>query len=344
MADVDITNPGVPLTGASSRPQVSFLAWSSVEGRSRDIAAALGGEARCFYALRIVRSPLVPVRYSFDAVRTLAYLARRRPRAVIVSNPPIFPVLLAVAYGRLARAPIVLDSHPAAFGRNGSRVGRLFSRFHARVARRAVTTLVPADDLREEVEAWGARADVLHEAPPLWRAAPPRPLRGRPRILMVGILAPDEPLVYAVEAAARVPEVDLVVTGDLRKVPEHVRSSASDNVSFVGFLQGEEYRRALEEADIVLVLSDNPTAVMRSANEAVYAGRPLVVSDSELRRKLFPHAVLVENDAESIASGLREAVEEHVRLVESAPAAEKLQRERWERQMRMLVQLIEAAS
>jgi hypothetical protein len=54
--------------------------------------------------------------------------------------------------------------------------------------------------------------------------------------------------------------------------------------------------------------------------------------------------VLVENDAESIASGLREAVEKHVRLVESAPAAEKLQRERWERQMRMLVQLIEAAS
>ena len=183
-----------PLTGTNGRPQVSFLAWSSVEGRSRDIAAALGGEARCYYALRVVRSPLIPLRYSFDAVRTAAYLLWRRPRAVIVTNPPIFPVLLAIVYGRLTRAPIVLDSHPAAFGRNGSRVGRLFSRFHARVARRAVTTLVPADDLREEVESWGARADVLHEAPPLWYVAPPRPLSGRPRVLLVGILARDEPL------------------------------------------------------------------------------------------------------------------------------------------------------
>jgi Glycosyl transferase 4-like domain len=343
MADVNVTNPGVPSTGANGRPQVSFLAWSSVEGRSRDIAAALGGEARCYYALRVVRSPLIPIRYSFDAVRTAAYLLWRRPRAVIVTNPPIFPVLLAVVYGRLTQAPIVLDSHPAAFGRNGSRVGRLFSRFHAKVARRAVTTLVPADDLREEVESWGARADVLHEAPPLWHVAPPRPLSGRPRVLLVGILAPDEPLSEAVEAAGSVPEIDLLVTGDLRKVPERVRSLASDNVSFVGFLEGEHYRQALEEADVVLVLSDNPTAVMRSANEAVYAGRPLVVSDSELRRTLFPFAVLVGNDAVSIASGLREALERHAELVQSAPAAERLQHERWDDQIQTLTRLIARA-
>ena len=114
-------------------------------------------------------------------------------------------------------------------------------------------------------------------------------------------------------------------------------------MSFVGFLEGDHYRQALEEADIVLVLSDNPTAVMRSANEAVYAGRPLVVSDSELRRTLFPFAVLVGNDAGSIASGLREALERHAELVQSAPAAERLQHERWDDQIQTLTRLIARA-
>jgi hypothetical protein len=270
----------------------------------------------------------------------MGYLARRRPRAVIVTNPPIFPALLAVTYGRIARAPIVLDSHPAAFGRNGSRVGKMFSRFHAGLAKRAVATLVPADDLLQEVESWGARAEVVHEAPPTWHAATAPPLDGRPRVLLVGILAPDEPLDHAVAAAGHMPEIDLFVTGDIRKVPEQLRSSAPENVSFVGFLEREDYRRSVEDADIILVLSDNPTAVMRAANEAVYAHRPLVVSDSEYRRVLFPHAVFVENDAESIASGVREALERHAELVASAPDAARVQHERWSRQLETLERLI----
>ena len=48
---------------------------------------------------------------------------------------------------------------------------------------------------------------------------------------------------------------------------------------------------------------------MRAAYEAVYAGRPLIISDSPERRDLFPHAIHVTNDAASIEQGLRLAVE-----------------------------------
>ena len=121
----------------SSRPRVSFVAWSPRGGRADDVARVLGGEARWFDALGIVRRWAIPVRYAIDSLRTAAYLARRRPRAVIVVNPPIFPAAIALAYARVARVPLVLDSHPSAFGLAGDELSRRLAWLHARVARRA---------------------------------------------------------------------------------------------------------------------------------------------------------------------------------------------------------------
>src|SRR4051794_38483282 len=99
-----------------TRPPVSFIAWTSVSGRSQEIADSLGGESRAFFDFQFVSRRLIPLRYVVSAIRTFLYLLLRRPRAVIVTNPPIFPGLLAYLYGWLSRAPIVLDSHPSSFG------------------------------------------------------------------------------------------------------------------------------------------------------------------------------------------------------------------------------------
>ena len=98
---------------------IVFFAWSSVAGRSREIAAAIGGESRCYYDLRIARRALVPVRYFLSALRTLGYLVVRRPRALIVTNPPVFVSLLAYPYAVITGAPLLLDSHPDAFRKDG---------------------------------------------------------------------------------------------------------------------------------------------------------------------------------------------------------------------------------
>ena len=109
---------------ASTPHSVAFLAWSSVSGRPNDIARVLNGDARCYYPLRIRRRSLLPVRYALSAAQMIGYLARHRPRAVIVTNPPIFAPLLAYGYARLTDARLLLDSHPDAFreGRSTIRV------------------------------------------------------------------------------------------------------------------------------------------------------------------------------------------------------------------------------
>jgi hypothetical protein len=298
---------------------VSFLAWSVNSARSADLARVFGGEGRAYYALGLVHRWAVPGRYAIDAVRTIAYLMRRRPRAVVVTNPPIFPALIALVYARAARVPLVLDSHISAFGLAGDRLSRLLLPLHAWLARRVDSTLVSDDELAATVRRWGGRAHVVHEPPMHWEASAAPPPGERPRV----------------------PSVDVHVTGDLRRCPPRLRACAPPNVTFVGYLRGERYSEALRAADVVLTLSTERNSVMRAAYEAVYAQRPLIVPDRPLLRALFPYAIHVPVTAQGIATGMEAALERHSELTRVAPDAQALQQERWRRQQRTLESLID---
>jgi glycosyltransferase involved in cell wall biosynthesis len=317
---------------------VSFIAWTEAPGRPHEIARALGGEACTFYKLRIVWKPLVPLRYLLNAVSTCMYLLSRRPRAVIVTNPPIFPGLIALPYCIATKAPLLLDSHPSAFGEEP--MAKWSAGAHARLARRAATTVVTVPELAEIVTAWGGRADIVHEAPPAHRAAPARPLSGRPRILCIGRFASDEPTAEVVEAARLVSEADVLITGDIRKCPALLRKSAPANVIFTGFLEGPDYDRALEQADVIMVLTRHPLAVNRGACEAVYFGRPLIISDLPAMTSLFPYAISVSDDSAGIARGIQLAIERHPDLVSACPHARALQEQRWQQQLDRLRELV----
>lgn len=323
---------------ALMRPKVSFIAWAEDAGRAHEIARALGGEACTFYVLRIVWKPLVPLRYLLNAISTCAYLLARRPRAVIVTNPPIFPGLIAALYCRTTRAPLLLDSHPSAFG--DAPLAKRVTGLHAWLVRRAATTMVTVPALAEAVAAWGGRADIVHEAPAARRAAPARPLSGRPRILYIGRFAGDEPTAEVVAAARLVPEADVLITGDVRKCPAPLRESAPPNVIFTGFLEGHDYDRALEQADAIMVLTRHPLAVNRGAYEAAYFERPLIISDLPAMTPLFPYAVSVSNDTAGIAQGIHSAIERHAYLVSACPQARALQEQRWQQQLDRLRELV----
>jgi glycosyltransferase involved in cell wall biosynthesis len=309
-----------------------------------EISAALGGEARCFYDFGFVRPALIPLRYLASALRTALYLAWRRPRAVIASNPPIFPGLIALLYGRLARAPVVLDSHPAAFGfYESKRMVTLTMPVHRWMMSRVRGSIVTVDELVSEVKLNGGRAEIVHEAPPLWSVPPPAPLEGRAQVLFVGIFADDEPVELVVEAARALPDVDLLVTGDLRKCPPELLERTPANVRFVGFLDQAAYRDAIAGAHVVMALTRRPEAVNRSANEAVFARRPLIVSDWPAARRYFPHAVHVPNTVEGVAAGVADVLRRYDRLRQDAEVALAEQRRRWDGQLDALAELIAAA-
>ena len=319
---------------------MAFIAWTPAPGRAIDIADALGGEARTFQSLGIVDKRLVPLRYLVDAVLTSWYLVTRRPRALIVTHPPLFPALIGYAYARVARTPFVLDSHPTAFGLARDRLSECLLPVHRWLARRVRAVLVTGDELRDIAESWGARAVVVHEPPANRGHASGPPTRERPLILFPGRFAGDEPVAEVIEAARMVPQVDVNMTGDLRLCPRELREGAPSNVAFLGLLSLNDFADAIRGADAVLSLSTESSSVMRTAYEAVYAERPLVTFDRPTLRELFPYAIHVSIDAGGIATGLRAVEQRGEALLSTAPQARVLQEDRWQAQLLTLRSLI----
>lgn len=317
---------------AAPADDLLFMAWGAVRGRSEEIADALGGSSVCLYPPGSAERPHPLVRYARSTVETLRILARRRPTLVMATNPPIIPGLLALAWARLRRGRIALDSHPGAFGAKDNRVCALLLPVHRWLARRAIVSLVAARHWQHEVESWGARAMVVHEAPVRWVASPPR-RHERLRVLYVGTFARDEPVEPVLQAAAELPACDLYVTGDVKACPERLRTSAPSNVHFIGFLEPPDYESQLREADVVLTLTTEPNSVMRAAYEAVYAERPLVLSDWPIARELFPHACYTGNDRDGLVAAIRQADHDYSRLARVTKDARVTQLARWERQL-----------
>lgn len=313
---------------------MSFIAWVPEGSRAGSISQALDGEWRTFYDLRINREELVPVRYLLSAARTLFYLVRRRPHAVIVQTPPVPAAALVLAWARLAKARVVLDTHPASFALDGRRLDRMMMPLLSALVKRSAGCIVTTPELGREISHWKGRPMVVHEAPMRWsERAEPRSCSGQRRVLFICTFAPDEPLMDVLEAARRLPDVTVQITGDLRRLPERARREAPPNVEWLGYLMGDEYVSALERADVLMALTVRRESVQRSAHEAVDALRPLVLSEWPHMRELFPYAVLVENHPAAIAAGMEEALGRCDELSALAPEARAAQHRRWREQL-----------
>src|SRR5690242_13496939 len=96
---------------------VAVLAWSEQTSRAEELARAVGGRAQRFSVPRLRGPATAPLRYVINAYQTVRWLALHRPGSVIVQNPPIVLPVLAWVYGAFFGARVVLDSHPASFGR-----------------------------------------------------------------------------------------------------------------------------------------------------------------------------------------------------------------------------------
>jgi hypothetical protein len=319
----------------TARPEIAVCTWARNEGHARDIAGALDADFAGFARRGSGARWVAPLRWITASVRMTVWLARRRPRRVVVSNPPIFAPLIGWLYCVVARGVLAIDSHPASFGASGDIWGR-FLWLHAFISRRARVTLVAADQYAELATRWGGRPLVLHEPPPTWTVAPPAVPGPRPRVLFVTVFDADEPIDAIVDAAGALDDCDVVITGDTRRAPAGVVARARKWVTFSGWLDEERFVGELEKADVVVCLTSSPHAVLRSASEARYAQRVTVMSDQPALREAFAPAVFCTNDAPGIVAGVRQALREHDEWRRRSSDARDQLLNRWDEQRRAL--------
>jgi glycosyltransferase involved in cell wall biosynthesis len=239
----------------------------------------------------------------------LPWLLRRGVATLQVCNPPdtLFPVLLLA---RGLRVRTLYDQHDLtpAMATARPRFGRLrpllelFERATVRVADKVITTSV--EQQRRLRDRYGVDADVVRSAP--HRDAVHGPAGNEPvRLGYVGVVGEQEGLEDLIDATAtlhaRSVAVDVHVAGDgpyLRQAREHAARRGAD-VSFAGWLQGDELDRFLRGLDGVVVSDPeseyNHHCAMNKVIEAMARGVPVVMRPlAENRNLVGDHAWITD--------------------------------------------------
>lgn len=311
-----------------------YLRWGGARNRADEVARRLGFELVSvqwplpFRWLRFLR-PLVLY------WKTGAALRRHRPAVVISHHTQPFGSVACIRYARRRKVPVVTDCH------NGPFIDPLWQRFPFRQGNRyafrnATMNLVHNAPFREfvvgELRSEG-RFHVLHDCIPEIAARVDRTSLGaRPVVLVVCSWSADEPVEEVVAAGRQSPEVDYWITGRVRQSRLRTGGDVPANVRFLGFVADEEYDRMLRSVDATLVLSTREHVLTCACHEAIGAESALVISDSAAARGyLRAGTCFIENHAQSIAGGVREAVRDRDRLrAEMVQLKEELDAEWWQ--------------
>jgi hypothetical protein len=301
----------VPTTARAASSSGLFISWAKLR-RADTIAERLGMPSITVKYFYRGTPPLLTLwRYFLQTAKTLAILFRRRPRVVIVTNPPVFAIVPVYLYTLVFRARYVVDFHSGCFLERHWRRWSWLQRFFAR---RALTNLVHNADNAREIEKWRAPHVIFPSLPPDLSAArgaaqaadAPRGPPGRAQVVYICSFKSDEPVDAFLAAASFVPDADFHVTG---RPPRDFAAQLPANVKLTGFLGEDEYNRLLAGADLVVALTTRPGTLLYGAQEAIALRKPLVLSRTATLEAVFAGAGrFVENTADGIRAGLVDAL------------------------------------
>ena len=320
-----------------------FISWAPDCSRSDSIAKRLGGVSSLIYSrFWGSRAFTILPKYVWQGLKTLAILFRERPRVVIVMTPPVvagFPVWL---YSVLTGAQFVVDAHTGAFlDRRWKKI--LF--LHRFLSRRAALTMVTNQFLYDIVDSWRAPAQIVPDVPVMFPEPEIFPFEGDNNITLVSSFGWDEPTDVFLQAAASLPEVTFYVTGDYESADPAIIALAPGNVRFTGFLSKAQYVGLLQGSDAVMSPTTLDHTMQRGAYEAIYLGRPVIVSDFGILRDSFDKgAVYVENNAPAITLGVRTMLNELPARVGEALQLREEKLNHWDQVVNQLQQSLAGGS
>jgi hypothetical protein len=253
-----------------------------------------------------------PFRYLIQAIRTWSVLYREKPNIIFVQAPPIFSVMIVFLYARLFGSKYVIDTHSSSFL---SRIWGMFLGVHRFLSRRALTTIVPNEELGKIVRSWGCHTSVLGFTPGIYPPGEPFQRGEEFCIAVISSFDPDEPIEVVLEAAHHFPDITFYVTGNFSHIDPQLEASRSDNCKLTGYLPFDCYIGLLRGVDAVMDLTNWDHTLLLGAYEAVELEKPLITSDWPILRQYFSSGTVhVPNTVEGICSGVQRVQDEHQKL------------------------------
>ncbi len=272
-----------------------------VSRRSETLAERLGFDLLLLGRSGFRRPWTAPFAYPAMAVRTVAALVRRRPRAAVVVAPPFVAPLVAVPIMVVLRGRLAVDIHSGALL---DRRWRWAVPILAWLCRRSELALVTLDDLGSRLRRMGVETATVPDPLPRFDTMLP-PRQPGNRVVAICGWGDDEPIESLVDAARGKPW-QLRITGRPRRALD-----LPPNVELTGFLADDAFVRAVADADVVVVLTTRDATLLSGAWEALALGRPLVLSATKALRATFgPGPTYVESTPAGIAEGIQRVLAE----------------------------------
>ncbi|MEM6262747.1 MAG: glycosyltransferase [Bacteroidota bacterium] len=310
-------NPDISISPASSvtsekAPKSMFIAWVPYQRRSESLAHQLGIDLRYYHYKWEVKSKFHKAwSYVLKFSKTLGDLFRERPDLVFMQLAPT-PVLYASAiYKLFTGADYIADCHNTMIF-DGHWVHWPFAKSLMRKSR---MILVHNNDVLIHTEKLRFNVTVLRDPVPeitvdqTVKEVAGVQVKDEPYIIVPCSFDVDEPIEELFEACHQCPEIKFMTTWYHERLPQEVKDQAPENIIFTGFLPENEFSALYAHANGAIVLTTREGTQPSGASEALSLHVPLIVSDIETTRGLYGSAaVFVDNNAESIAAGAKEAV------------------------------------
>lgn len=321
------------------RPKTVFISWADDCSRSDTIARELGGKSFMVYSA-FWGSNYVTIlfKYTVQFFRTVFILVRERADIVFVMTPPTIACLPVWCFCKVSKLKYVIDAHTGSFLLPPwSRLTGL----HRFFSKSALATIVTNDKLANIVSDWGAKALIVPDVPVSFADIEEFDLQPGCCMAYINSFTIDEPLNLLLEAATRVPNVTIYITGDTSNCSENILRDAPKNVIFTGFLSRAAYAGLVVGCQSVICLTNLDYTMQRGAYEAIYLGKPVITSNFGVLRDNFPvGTVFVDNDVTSIVDGIKEMMRDSDKYQVEARELRDAKYRRWSVILRKLNSLL----
>ncbi len=304
--------PPAEAAAAPASPEAArdlYIAWIGFQRRAVSMQEILGFELHHLpppFGFKLLK----PFGYFSQAAKTARLVLKGDYDTVWVQTPPTFLVHLLLAMRSRRAFRLIADLHHGALLPPWSRIPGAIS-----LLNRCDVVLMHNSESLEKAAKMGvdrARMVVLEDPPPPdFRPglAAPGVMPETPYVLVPCSFKYDEPIPMLIETARAMPEQHFLITGNRRRAEaQGFTKNLPDNVTFTGFLDLAEYDALLANAAVVLGLTTAEGVQLSVANEALGAGRALVLSDTRVLRTMFGDAALLsQNTAPALVDTLRAA-------------------------------------
>jgi len=324
--------------------QQLFIAWIKYQRRAASMQPYFGYELK-FVPTTIKIKSLKIADYFIKLICTVYYLLKYRPKILWTQLPPTFLTNLAILYKKISknRAVIIADCHNGVFWgkwENFLNVNKL-NKYDIIIVHNWAIKNIAVNKCIDESKIFILETKPAHKN--LNNVVDPGK-SDRPQVLMPCGFSVDEPLEIVFEAAQKIPEIDIFVSGAKERGESLFDySKKPNNVNLIGYLSKDDYETIFLQSDLILGLTTKDHIQLSVANEAVGFEVPMVISDTKLLRDLFyKGAVYVETlNAGSIANGIKEALQNLHLLKEEVKVLKNERNQRWENMAYTLKERIE---